>query len=115
MLEYYGRFTVEQKDHSFSHTADFANCKEQAEQQTGAIMLDFQKEPQKAAESPCILAETECKDSANPLISQREPGEIALEDTPAIATPDSAENSEIRHESKQSKGHISNFANARLY
>jgi len=115
MLEYYGRFTVEQKDHSFSYAVDFANCKEQAEQQTGATMLDFRKEPQKAAESPCILAETVCEYSANPLFSQRETGEIALEDTPAIATPDNTENGEIRQESKQSKGHISNFANARLY
>lgn len=114
MLEY-DRIAVEKKEHIFSYAPDFANCKEKTAQQTGAIMLDFLREPQKPAESPCELAETVCEDSANPPISQRETGEIAQEDTPAIATPDNAENGEIRHESRQSKGHISNFANARLY
>ena len=114
MLEY-DRFAVEKKEHIFNYAPDFANCKEQTVQQTGAVMLNFLKEPQKAAESPCELAETVCTDNANPPISQRETSEIAQDNTPAIAVPDSAENGEIRHESRQSKGHISNFANARLY
>ena len=114
MLEY-DRFAVEKKEHIFSYAPDFANCKEKTAQQTGAVMLDFLKEPQKPAESPCELAETVCEDSANPPISQRETGEIAQDDTPAIVTPDNTENGEIRHESRQSKEHISNFANARLY
>lgn len=111
----YDRFVVEQKEHIFSYAPDFANCKEEAEKPTGAVMLDFLREPQKPAESPCTLAETVCEDSANPLFSQRETGEIAQDDTPAITTPDSTENGEISHESRQSKEHISNFANARLY
>ena len=114
MLEY-DRFAVEKKEHIFSYAPDFANCKEKTAQQTGAVMLDFLKEPQKPAESPCTLAETVCEDNANPPISQRETGEIAQDDTPAIVTPDSTENGEIGHESRQSKGHMSNFANARLY
>lgn len=114
MLEY-DRFAIEKKEHIFSYAPDFANCKEKTAQHTGAVMLDFLREPQKPAESPCELAETVCKNSANPPISQRETGEIAQDDTPAIATPDSTENGEISHESRQSKGHISNFANARLY
>lgn len=114
MLEYYDRFAVEKKEHIFSYTPDFANC-EKKSVDTGVTMLDFLKEPQKPAESPCELAETVCEDSVNPPILQRENGEIAQDDTPAIATPDNAENGEIRHESRQSKEHISNFANARLY
>lgn len=114
MLEY-DRFAVEKKEHIFSYAPDFANCKEKVEMPTGAVMLDFLREPQKTAESLCKLAETECEDNANPLFSQRETSEIALEDTHAIVTLDSTENGEIHHESKQSKAHISNFANARLY
>lgn len=114
MLEY-DRFAVEQKEHIFSYAPDFANCKEEAEKTTGTITLDFIGERQKTVESPCKPAETVCADNANPPISQQETGEIVQDDIPAIATPDSTENGETSHESRQSKGHISNFANARLY
>ena len=117
MLECFDRFAVEKKSYVFSHATDFATCHEKVEKPTGNIIhnLDFIGERQNPVESPCELAETVCTDNANPPISQRETGEIAQEETPAIATPDSTENGEISHESKQSKGHISNFANTRLY
>ena len=114
MLEY-DRFSVEKKEHIFSYAPDFANCKEETIQQAGAIMVDFMREPQKAAESPCELAETVYTDNANPPVSQRETGEIAQEDTTAIVAPNNTGNNEIYHESGHKKGHISNFANARLY
>lgn len=114
MLEY-DRFAVEKKVHIFSYAPDFANCKEEAEKPTGAVLLDFVGERKKPAESPCTLAETVCEDNANPHFSPRETSEIVQDDTPALVTPDSIENGEICHESRQSKGHISNFANARLY
>lgn len=114
MLEY-DRFAVEKKSHIFSYAPDFANCKKEVEKPTGAVMLDFVGERQKPAESQRTLAETVCEDNANPHFSPRETSEIAQDDAPAIVTPGSIENGEICHESRQSKGHISNFANARLY
>lgn len=85
----------------------------------GIIPCEVQQETAeqvvKQAESPCTLAQSTQEDSVNPTLSQRETSEIAVDDVPPVTAADSAENSEIRHESAQNNPSKSNFANASIF
>ena len=81
------------------------------------VCIGFMKEEQekkavKAAESPHTVAQSTQQDSAKPMLSPRETSEMALEADDTVTMPDSTENSETRHESKE---RVSNFANARAF
>lgn len=112
------RFEVQKKDYSYSAQVNFAERGEKAEIDPNAtVYADFMKEQQekkavKTAESPHIPVQSTQQDSANLTLSPREASEIALEDADTVTTPDSAENSEKSHESKE---RVSNFANARVF
>ena len=71
-----------------------------------------EKKAVKAAESPHTVAQSTQQDSANPTLSPRETSEMALEADDTVTMPDSAENSEKSHESKE---RVSNFSNARVF
>lgn len=114
------RFRFPARDYTYSAKVNFAECGEKVEVDPNAeIAVNFmreeqpkQKQPVKSAESPYTLTQSTQQDSAKPTLSPRETGEIALDDTPAVTMLDSAENSEIQHESKES---VSNFAKAKLF
>lgn len=111
-------FEVQKKDYSYSAQVNFAERGEKVEIDPNAtVYADFMKEEQekkavKPAESPHTPAQSTQQDSANLTLSPREASEIALEDADTVTTPDSAENSEKSHESKE---RVSNFANARVF
>ena len=71
-----------------------------------------EKKAVKAAESPHTVALSTQQGSAKPTLSPRESCEIALEADDTVTMPDSTDNSETRHESKE---RVSNFANARVF
>ena len=76
-----------------------------------AVDQQITRECAKQAESTAIPQQSPHEDSVNSTLSQRETSEIAVEDISAVTTTDSTENSEKRHESRQSK---SNFANVSI-
>ena len=112
------RFEIQKKDYSYSAQVNFAECREKVKIDPNAtVCVDFMKEEQekkavKAAESQHTVAQSTQQDSAKPTLSPREASVIALEDADTVTTPDSAENSEKSHESKE---RVSNFANARVF
>ena len=112
------RFEIQKKDYSYSAQVNFAECREKVKIDPNAtVCVDFMKEEQekkavKTAESPHTPVQSTQQDSTNLTLSPRETSEIALEDADTVTTPDSAENSEKSHESKE---RVSNFANARVF
>ena len=112
------RFEIQKKNYNYSAQVNFAECREKVKIDPNAtvcveiIKHQHIKKTIKTAESPHTVAQSTQQDSAKPTLSPRETSEMALEADDTVTMPDSTENSETRHESKE---RVSNFANARVF
>lgn len=114
------RFEIQKKDYSYSAQVNFAECREKVKIDPNAtVCVDFMKEEQdkKAVKTAEMSAYSSTKytqgQQQKPTLSpQEKQAEMALEADDTVTMPDSTENSETRHESKE---RVSNFANARIF